>query len=73
MTDTSTTLTLNDLQAKLQQLQAEAEAALTQVASLESLDEVRVKYLGRKGELTAVMRFVKDLPPADRPAARSGG
>jgi len=35
--------------------------------SLDDLESVRVKYLGRKGALTALLRGIKDAPPEDRP------
>lgn len=35
--------------------------------TLDELESVRVKYLGRKGELTALLRGIKDAPPEDRP------
>ena len=33
----------------------------------EKLNDVRVKYLGKKGELTAVLKGMKDVAPEDRP------
>jgi len=36
---------------------------------LASLDAVRVRYLGKKGELTARLKGLSALPAADRPAA----
>ncbi len=34
---------------------------------LEKLNDVRVKFLGKKGELTAVLKGMKDVAPEDRP------
>jgi len=36
------------------------------VKDLKSLEQVRVKYLGRKGELTAILRSLKNLPIQER-------
>jgi len=47
------------------------ERALREVDSAgdqDSLEELRVRYLGRKGELTARMRRIGALPPEERPA-----
>ena len=33
----------------------------------EKLNEVRVKFLGKKGELTAVLKGMKDVAPEERP------
>ena len=32
------------------------------------LNELRVKYLGKNGEITALLKGLKDCPPADKPA-----
>ena len=48
------------------------ESAVSQIAAagdLASLDDVRVRYLGKKGELTAKLKSVSDLPADQRPAA----
>lgn len=33
----------------------------------EKLNDVRVKFLGKKGELTAVLKSMKDVAKEDRP------
>jgi phenylalanyl-tRNA synthetase alpha chain len=49
-------------------LQAEAEAVLAAIGELEAVEALRVKYLGRKGSLTALLARLSELPPAERPA-----
>ena len=39
---------------------------LTKVKNLADLEQFRIKYLGRKGEITSVLRSLKDLPIAKR-------
>lgn len=56
-----------DTREQLEQIRAEAEAALESAASLQELDAVRVKYLGKKGELTAVLKTMGKLSPEERP------
>ena len=56
-----------DTRAQLEQIRAEAEAAMEKAASLQELDAVRVKYLGKKGELTAVLKTMGKLSPEERP------
>jgi len=54
------------------ELAALTEAALAQIASSASaaqLDEVRVRWLGRKGTLTEQLKSLGSLPAAERPAA----
>ena len=48
-------------------LQQEAEAALTAAVDSAAVERWRVDWLGRKGRLTAVLRGVRELPPAERP------
>lgn len=46
---------------KLQQLQTEAKDALAKVADSAGLEKWRIKYLGRKGELTHLIKAVPEL------------
>ncbi len=53
----------------LSELQKQAEAEIAAARDLSALDTVRVKYLGKKGELTARLKGLSKLSAADRPAA----
>jgi len=53
----------------LKKLVANAVAEIDAAGDLASLDSVRVKYLGKKGELTERLKGVSQLPKNDRPAA----
>ena len=44
-----------------------AEKDVSNAESLQTLNDVRVKYLGKKGELTAVLRGMGSLAPEERP------
>jgi phenylalanyl-tRNA synthetase alpha chain len=44
-----------------------AEAELGKVETEEELQEVRTRYLGRKGLLTGVLRNIGNVPPGERP------
>ncbi len=46
----------------------EIREALSHAASDETLQELRVKYLGKKGFITGLMKQMRDLAPEDRPA-----
>ena len=48
-------------------LQQEAETALAAAADSAAVERWRVDWLGRKGRLTAVLRSVRELSPAERP------
>ena len=53
---------------KLKQIEAEALAALDDVKSREALQAWNSKYLGRKGEITLMLRSTGQLAPEERPA-----
>ena len=53
-----------------EQLEKIKEEALRQIESseaLEKLNDIRVSYLGKKGELTNLLKGMKDVAPEDRP------
>ena len=50
----------------LAQLRTEAESAVAAAGSAAELEELRVRYLGRKSELTAALRSIGELPPEER-------
>ena len=56
------------LQAELARLRGAAEAEIAAAESAESLEAIRVRYLGRKGSLNAILRGLGQLPPEERPA-----
>ena len=53
----------------LNDLVADAASAIDSAADLQALDAVRVKYLGKKGELTERLKGLSALSPEERPAA----
>ena len=55
--------------SQIESLQSKALSELESVSSLEALDEWRVSFLGRRGELTQLLRGVGSLSREDRPAA----
>ncbi len=55
------------MEKELQMLAREVETALDEVSDGESLQALRVTYLGRKGKITALIRSVGSLPPEERP------
>ncbi|NLG05244.1 MAG: phenylalanine--tRNA ligase subunit alpha, partial [Clostridia bacterium] len=52
---------------KLQQIKDEAFKQIQASDALEKLNEVRVNFLGKKGQLTEVLKSMKDVAPEDRP------
>lgn len=56
------------MQDKLKAIGKEALEQLQSAKGLRELDSIRVKYLGKKGVLTEVLRGMRDVAPEDRPA-----
>jgi len=55
------------MKEKLSQIRAQAIKQIENSDALEKLNEVRVNILGKKGELTAVLKSMKDVAPEERP------
>src|SRR5258708_38202441 len=61
-----------DLLQQLEQLRQEAAAALAQATTPEAIKTWHAEYLGRKGQLTSLLRNVGRLPPEERPRVGKG-
>lgn len=55
------------MEIQLKELEKEALDAVAAIAELGALEDLRVKYLGRKGRVTELLRGVSQLPPEQRP------
>lgn len=55
------------MQNKLNEIREKAIAQISAATNLDALNEVRNTVLGKKGELTLVLRGMKDVAPEDRP------
>ena len=55
------------MKEKLQKIREEAIAQITQADVPDKLNEARIRFLGKKGELTAVLKGMKEVSPEDRP------
>lgn len=55
------------MKENLEKIKEEALSELASCVALAQLGEIRVKYLGKKGSLTAVLRSMGSLPPEERP------
>jgi phenylalanyl-tRNA synthetase alpha chain len=51
---------------RIAELQQEAEAAIAEATTSDALEQIRVRYLGRKAELPNLLRGVAQLPPEQR-------
>jgi phenylalanyl-tRNA synthetase alpha chain len=53
----------------LQALTAKAQSDIEVASSLDALDQIRVSYLGKKGELTSLLKTLGTLPAEERKSA----
>jgi len=52
---------------QLEKIKQEALKQIEASDALEKLNDIKVAYLGKKGELTSVLKSMKDVTPEDRP------
>ncbi len=55
------------MKEQLQAIEQKTMERLGDVADLKALDEIRVNILGKKGELTSILKGMKDVPKEERP------
>lgn len=54
---------------QLAEIVAKGLAAVDAASDLKALDDIRVQFLGKKGEITALMKSLGSLPPEEKPKA----
>jgi phenylalanyl-tRNA synthetase alpha chain len=57
---------------RIEAIRAEATAAIEAAPGTAELEELRVRFLGRKAELTAILRGIAELPAEERGKVGSG-
>ena len=55
------------MKEKLEGIKKQVEQKVEEIKDLHALNDLRVKVLGKKGELTEILRGMKDLTPEERP------
>ncbi len=56
-----------NIREKLENIVSRAVSKLDEAGTPEALNEIRVSFLGKKGELTGVLKSMRDVAPEDRP------
>src|SRR5262245_55666504 len=59
--------TTESVQQQIAQLLKEAQSAAVAAADVVAIEDIRVRYLGKKGLLTEQLKRVGTLPPEERP------
>jgi phenylalanyl-tRNA synthetase alpha chain len=60
-------MTLSDIEAQLADLRENAQTAIATAETLDELEQLRVNYLGKKGQLSKILGGMGKLDPGDRP------
>ncbi len=55
------------MKEQLEKIREEALGRIEASENLEALNDIRVAYLGKKGELTNLLKSMKDVAPEERP------
>ncbi len=53
--------------SKIMEMEVVCLSALNECTSLQSLQDLKVRFLGKTGELTGLLKSIKDLPAEERP------
>ena len=61
----------NSLETQLKELQQKAVSAIADTNTLEELEQLRINYLGKKGQLSQILRGMGKLSPEERPRVGS--
>ena len=55
------------MKEKIEQIRQQALAAIEDAAGMDKLNDVKVAFLGKKGQLSSLLKGMKDVAPEDRP------
>ena len=55
------------IKEKLEEIRNQANKKILESLDMNALNAARVEFLGKKGELTAVLKGMKDVAAEDRP------
>lgn len=61
------TVSIQDLQATIEAIITDAQADIAVANSTKELNDVRVKFTGKKGAITSVSKEMRNLSPEDKP------
>ena len=55
------------MKEKIEEIKKKSMEQIQKIQDLKGLEELKIKVLGKKGELTAVLRGMKELAAEERP------
>ena len=57
-----------DVNEKIKHIEQQIESAVADVKSSKSLQEIKMRFLGKTGEISSLMKNMRDVPPEQRPS-----
>jgi phenylalanyl-tRNA synthetase alpha chain len=64
---------MTDATERIEEIETEAGGSIASASSTAELEELRVRHLGRKAELTTILRGIAELPASERGAVGKRG
>ena len=58
---------MSTIESKLKEIRDKVTEAVKNAGTLEIINDLRVKVIGKKGELTEIMKSMKDIPKEEKP------
>ncbi len=58
---------ISEIKSKLEEIVAQSQEKIDSALNMEDVNEIRIGMLGKKGQLTAVLKSMKEVDPKDRP------
>ncbi len=57
---------MEELRSKVEQIRKEFNQIIAEVSDLDALERLRIRYLGRKGEVTELFKLLKSVPAEEK-------
>ncbi len=54
---------MDDLRAKVEEIRREFKSLIEEVGDLDALERIRIRFIGKKGEVTELFKVLRTLPP----------
>jgi len=56
-----------DIQEKIKKIEEQIESAVADIKSSKTLQDIKMRFLGKTGEISALLKNMRDIPPEQRP------
>lgn len=57
-----------DVKEKIKQIETQIENTVKDIQTSQTLQEIKMKFLGKTGEISSLMKNMRDVPPEERPS-----